>query len=296
MNVILLATSQTRDCFPLTVNKPNALLKVFNKTLLEYAIDSASLHCEDITALISGEHFPLFKDSGLLERINYRIAGPGEELQIPESSMVLDCACYFPAAKSLSDTESGSFEIKYSWDLLSCQEKYANHEGGYNEGRIETGAAVTGYLSSGKGTVIKSGACLEGHIVIGENCIIGPNCYIRGFCAIGNNCRIGNAVEIKNSILGDNVNVYHLSYLGDSIIGNNINLGAGFISSNLRHDGAPVTTRLNGEKVNTKRRKLGVIIGDNVRTGINTSSYPGRKIWPGLNTLPGTIVDKDIEN
>jgi UDP-N-acetylglucosamine diphosphorylase / glucose-1-phosphate thymidylyltransferase / UDP-N-acetylgalactosamine diphosphorylase / glucosamine-1-phosphate N-acetyltransferase / galactosamine-1-phosphate N-acetyltransferase len=32
-----------------------------------------------------------------------------------------------------------------------------------------------------------------------------------------------------------------------------------------------------------------------VHTGIHTSIYPGRKIWPGKSTLPGAIVARDIQ-
>jgi hypothetical protein len=40
-------------------------------------------------------------------------------------------------------------------------------------------------------------------------------------------------------------------------------------------------------------RKFGTIIGDDVHTGINTSIYPGRKLWPGTSTLPGEVVQRD---
>ena len=36
------------------------------------------------------------------------------------------------------------------------------------------------------------------------------------------------------------------------------------------------------------------VIGDNVKLGIKTSIYPGRKIWPGSKTAPGEIVKKDM--
>ena len=51
---------------------------------------------------------------------------------------------------------------------------------------------------------------------------------------------------------------------------------------------------VNNQLIDTGRRKLGVIIGDNVHTGIHTKIYPGRKIWPNKSTLPGEIVKKDI--
>ena len=40
--------------------------------------------------------------------------------------------------------------------------------------------------------------------------------------------------------------------------------------------------------------KLGAIIGDHVHTGIHTSIYPGRKLWPNTNTDPGEVVQRDI--
>jgi bifunctional UDP-N-acetylglucosamine pyrophosphorylase/glucosamine-1-phosphate N-acetyltransferase len=111
---------------------------------------------------------------------------------------------------------------------------------------------------------------------------------------IGDKCHVGQAVEIKNSILLPGTNVGHLSYLGDSILGEKVNLGAGTITSNLRHDGGAHRSPVEGRMVDTGRRKLGAIIGDGVHTGIHTSIYPGRKFWPKTSTLPGAIVDKDI--
>jgi UDP-N-acetylglucosamine diphosphorylase / glucose-1-phosphate thymidylyltransferase / UDP-N-acetylgalactosamine diphosphorylase / glucosamine-1-phosphate N-acetyltransferase / galactosamine-1-phosphate N-acetyltransferase len=45
--------------------------------------------------------------------------------------------------------------------------------------------------------------------------------------------------------------------------------------------------------IDTKRRKLGAIIGDNVKTGSGTIIYPGRKLWPGTRTLPQEAVKED---
>ncbi len=51
---------------------------------------------------------------------------------------------------------------------------------------------------------------------------------------------------------------------------------------------------VNGKLVSTGRRKFGTIIGDSAKTGIHTSIYPGRKIWPNKTTLPGEAVRKDV--
>ena len=86
----------------------------------------------------------------------------------------------------------------------------------------------------------------------------------------------------------------HLSYVGDSVLGTGVNFGAGTTTSNFRHDGKNHRTAVDGVLIDTGRRKFGAIIGDGVHTGIHTSIYPGRQLWPGTTTLPGEIVRKDI--
>ena len=56
-------------------------------------------------------------------------------------------------------------------------------------------------------------------VYIGENCDIGPNSFLRKYSSLGDNVSVGNGVEIKNSIIMDDTNVNHLTYVGDSIIG-----------------------------------------------------------------------------
>jgi len=145
----------------------------------------------------------------------------------------------------------------------------------------------------GKGTVIRSGSYIEGPVVIGFNCKIGPNCYIRPSTTLGDNCKVGNAVEVKNSVLFDGISIAHLSYIGDSVIGEKVNLGGGTIAANARHDKKNVLMMVKKELIDTGRRKLGTIIGDEAKTGINTQVYPGRKLWPKVQTVPGEIIRKD---
>ena len=183
--------------------------------------------------------------------------------------------------------------VGYPWDLIEANSVLVSEIKSEIKGKVEKNVIVKGKLKAGKGTEILSGTYIKGNVVIGENCLIGPNCYLRGNTSIGNGCHIGQAVEIKNSIIMDNAKVPHLSYIGDSVIGRNSNLGAGTITANLRHDNKNVRSVVKGKPIDTGRRKLGAIIADDVHAGINTTIYPGRKIWPGLGTLPGEVVDKD---
>ncbi len=184
--------------------------------------------------------------------------------------------------------------IGYPWDLIEANGVLVSEITKSDiKGKVEKNVVIKGNLKAGKGTTILSGTYIKGNVVIGENCNIGPNSYLREGTSIGNGCHIGQAVEIKNSIIMDNANVPHLSYIGDSVIGENSNLGAGTITANLKHDNKNVRSIVNRKIVDTGRRKLGAIIADNVHTGINTIIYPGRKIWPNVNTGTGEKVNKD---
>ncbi len=182
----------------------------------------------------------------------------------------------------------------YAWDLLSHQEFLANRHTFAVEGTMEEGVTIKGDLALGPNSVIKSGTYIEGPVVIGSGCVVGPNAYLRGCTSIGDNCRIGAAVEIKNSIIFPGCRIQHLSYIGDSVVGEGCTLGAGTITANHRHDDGEIRSRIKGKLVDTRRKKLGAIFGDGVASGIHTSIYPGRKLWPGTWTRPGQIVADDL--
>jgi bifunctional UDP-N-acetylglucosamine pyrophosphorylase/glucosamine-1-phosphate N-acetyltransferase len=141
---------------------------------------------------------------------------------------------------------------------------------------------------------IRSGAYVEGPATIDEASDIGPNCYIRPYTSIGKRVRIGNACEIKGTILMDNVHIGHLSYVGDSIIGEGCNLGAGTITANYRFDAGSVKMLIKDKVVDSKRTKLGAIMGDNVKTGINALLMPGVKVGQNSWVGPNVIVQRDL--
>jgi bifunctional N-acetylglucosamine-1-phosphate-uridyltransferase/glucosamine-1-phosphate-acetyltransferase GlmU-like protein len=66
-----------------------------------------------------------------------------------------------------------------------------------------------------------------------------------------------------------------LNYVGDSILGREVNLGAGTVLSNFRHDGAEIAIPRGDERVATGRKKLGALLGDQVATGCNSVLNPG---------------------
>ncbi|MCP4642898.1 MAG: NTP transferase domain-containing protein [bacterium] len=185
--------------------------------------------------------------------------------------------------------------IGYAWHLLDANEYFLNHFLPQEiHGEVSPAAHINGPVYIGAGTVVQPGVVINGPACIGENASLGPNCWIRPCTTVGNGCRVGHGCEVKNSILMDGSAVPHLSYVGDTVIGENSNLGAGTTTANFRHDAGNIRTEMKGELIDSGRRKFGAIIADDVHTGINTSIYPGRKLWPHTSTRPGEHVQRDI--
>ncbi len=180
------------------------------------------------------------------------------------------------------------------WDLLRTNELILKDSKLIIEGEVEEGANLKGPVGVGKNSIIRAGAYIQGPALIGMDSEIGPNNYIRPYTYVGNDVRIGNAVEIKSSIILDHTRIGHLSYVGDSIIGENCNFGAGTKVANLRLDNKTIKVTIKGRRVDSGRRKLGIFMGDNVKTGINVSFMPGVKIGPSSAIGSEIVVSRDV--
>lgn len=259
------------------------------------------------------------QDLGVAEVANGKVKHIHEKLDKPPSNLAnaglyLLNASIFPVIEKLEPSPRGEYEItgalqafidqgndmayeeisswqnlSYPWDLLRVNRILLDSLTADVQGKMEQ-VHVSGSLKLGCNSVIKSGAYIEGPVVIGENCTIGPNCYLRPGTVIGNNCHVGSFVEIKNSIIMDNTKVPHLNYIGDSVIGQGCNFGAGTKIANLRLDEKEIIVK----DIPTGSRKLGAIIGDNVKTGINANinvaSFIGNDTFIG----PGALVSGEV--
>lgn len=186
--------------------------------------------------------------------------------------------------------DSEWMDVGRPWDMLEANRIMLENIDAKHDGTIEPYATMNGNIHVGKGSIVRNGAYIVGPVVIGDNCDIGPNCFIRPSTTIGNDVHIGNAVEVKNCVIMNGTKIGHLSYLGDSVIGEKCNFGAGTKVANLRHDGKNIRCPVKGELVDSGRRKLGVIMGDDVHTGINTSINVGTVMEASSFTHPGEVV------
>jgi len=165
-------------------------------------------------------------------------------------------------------------------------------------GRVLQGAAIIMpgvYLFDdrvviGAGTVVEPGALLKGPFVVGADSEVRQGAYVRGDCLVGDGCVVGHATEIKASIMLDGAKAGHFAYIGDSILGRDVNLGAGTKLANLKMIAGTVAVRVEGQRVDTGRRKLGAVLGDRTETGCNSVTAPGTLMGPGSIIYPALAV------
>ena len=184
-------------------------------------------------------------------------------------------------------------DVGRPWELLEANETLLAGIGDDRRGVVEDGATLHGPVVVEDGARVRAGAYVEGPVLIQSGADVGPNAYVRGSTVVGPDVRVGNAVEVKNSILMADTAVGHLSYVGDSVLGEDVNFGAGTKVANLRHDDENVKMRVKGEPAETGRRKLGVVVGDGTKTGINTSINAGVKLGAETRTGLGESVTRD---
>ncbi len=185
-------------------------------------------------------------------------------------------------------------DVGQTWELLRANEFLMGRLQRDVRGTVEQGAVIKGNVVVEEGALVRSGSYIEGPGYISKGCDIGPNCYIRPLTCLGEGVRIGSAVEIKNSIIMKRTQVPHHNYVGDSVIGERCNFGAGTKVANLRFDDRTVRVSTRGQMVSSGRRKLGVIMGDDVKTGINAMIEPGTVIWEGAVIGMGALARGNI--
>jgi len=228
----------------------------------------------------------------IFETIKRTKDSPRGEQEVTDSVRMLIEADRKVVAAEISGKEWR--DVGRPWDLLEANAHVLTKTRPEILGDVEENVHLAGSVFVAERALIRSGAYIEGPTYIGEDADIGPNCYIRPHTSIGRNVRVGNACEIKNCIIMDKTHIGHLSYIGDSVIGEDCNIGAGTITANLRLDVKPVKMVIRDEIVDSGKLKLGIMMGDDVKTGIGTLLMPGVKIGCNSWIGPNVIVNRDV--
>jgi bifunctional UDP-N-acetylglucosamine pyrophosphorylase / glucosamine-1-phosphate N-acetyltransferase len=139
---------------------------------------------------------------------------------------------------------------------------------------IEAGVDIEPDVTVHPYTVIRSGVRIEG------GAEIGPFAYVRAVTVVGDGAKVGAFVEVKNTAVGADAKIPHLSYVGDADVGEGANVAAGNITANFKHEpGVP--------KERTK-------IGRNVRTGVDTVFDAPVEIGDDSWIAPGSVITEDV--
>lgn len=185
--------------------------------------------------------------------------------------------------------------IKYPWHVFKVMNWFfENMEASISDGAtIAESAIIKGNVIVEDGAKVFDNAVINGPAYIGKGVIVANNSLVRG-SMVNEGSVVGYSTEIARSYLGPDVWT-HTNYIGDSVICRNCSFGSGAVTGNLRLDEGEIAVNVKGEKMGTGSNKFGLICGENIRVGINTSFNPGVKI--GSNTIigPGLIIPQDIE-
>ncbi|WP_135825948.1 bifunctional sugar-1-phosphate nucleotidylyltransferase/acetyltransferase [Halorussus ruber] len=184
-------------------------------------------------------------------------------------------------------------DVGRPWELLEANEWKLGELERDVQGSVHETADLRGPVVVEEGAAVDAGVVVEGPALIRSGASVGPNAYVRGATLVDEDAKIGHSVEVKNSVFMPGATAGHLSYVGDSLLGRDVNLGAGTTVANLRHDDEPVKLNVKGERVSTGRRKFGVVLGDEAKTGINVALNVGTKLSPGAGVPPGETVSRD---
>ncbi len=172
--------------------------------------------------------------------------------------------------------------IKYPWNVLDMMDLILSNTPS----------------STAKNAIVAPSANIRGeHVIIDEDAKIYENATIIGPCYIGKGAIVGNNALVRNSVIGqESVAGYnteiarsylsknvttHVAYIGDSIIDKDVNFGAYSCTANLRLDKRTVRVDVKGSAIDSKKGKLGAIVGAGAQIGIHAALMPGCKVDPG---------------
>jgi len=186
--------------------------------------------------------------------------------------------------------------IKYPWHILRIVRYFLDRSEPRvsSAARISPRATIEGKVIIEDNVRVLENAVIRGPAYIGANSIIGNNALVRDYSHIGADCVVGYSTEVKGSYVGDRC-WFHSNYIGDSIIADGCSFGAGTVLANFRFDEGSISVRVDGEVVDTGLDKLGAMIGENSKTGVNASILPGVRVGPNSFVGPHVCLSGDLE-
>jgi bifunctional UDP-N-acetylglucosamine pyrophosphorylase / glucosamine-1-phosphate N-acetyltransferase len=146
--------------------------------------------------------------------------------------------------------------------------------------RIASGATIGPHSTLIDATVGEGASVVHSYLTeceVGPRCAVGPFAHLRPGAVLRDDAKAGSFVEIKNSEIGEEAKVPHLSYVGDADVGAGTNFGAGAITAN--YDGF---------------RKHRTKIGRDARIGVDTALVAPVDVGDAAYTGAGSVITDDV--
>ena len=189
------------------------------------------------------------------------------------------------------ETDGTWLDVVYPWDIISLNEAVLGNIGVSLGGTIETGAIVKGNVVIGEGSLVRPGCCIYGPAVIGAGCDIGPHVCIMPATSLGDNVVVGPFTEVRNSVIGNDVNIGPGSLVSDSVIDRGCAIKGRFTAA-----GGQSAVNINGECPATN---VGVIMGEDCHVESNVTAQPGAIVGNAcqvqmMKVLSGRLPDRSL--
>ncbi len=189
------------------------------------------------------------------------------------------------------ETAATWLDAVYPWDILVLN------------------AAVLERVTDSSSAIIEAGACLKGPVVVGRDTVIRSHTYIVGPAVIGDGCDIGpNVCIFPATTLGDNVVAAPFTHIKNSVVGNDVNIGPGCtIEDSVIDHGCVIQAHFTaccGESEiavddHLHRVRVGAMLGEGCRIGNGVVARPGvivgnyAQIQP-LKLIGGRLPDRSL--
>ncbi|MCF2136294.1 MAG: NDP-sugar synthase [Candidatus Thorarchaeota archaeon] len=191
-------------------------------------------------------------------------------------------------------------EFTWPWDILKANrivmDRILRGRGTFiaESAEIHKNVVLEGPVYIGEESIIRPGTTLRGPVYIGKGVYVGNNSLVRDYASLCEGVHLGYAVEVRNSMVFDRVNVGRMTYLADSIVGADTCIEAGAQMWNWRPGSESLFLQYNDQRVQIPMSKFGSIVGDGVIIGVNSSIYPAIRIGENSLIAPGCIINEDI--
>ncbi len=215
---------------------------------------------------------------------------PARETQIQHRSLSvkLNTRCLYPCVQDVH-IQGPSYPILDNRALLL--------RGGLRL-TTDSSAKLLGPAYIGPRVQLRHNAGILGEVIIGDGLTYRQEPEEQGEAGAGG--ILGYSVTARRSIIRSGAKICASTELADCIIGKNVQIGPGSQFGHENFSGRSVSVpRMDGVTfsdcaIETGRKKLSILIGDDCHVGANVTALPGVILLPGCRVPGGTILHSGI--